>query len=156
MSLRQSFLSMTSTHSASNSHFLFSFPLVLVLFDFRGVADALACPIISPSPHRSDSCGPFTCPHWVPDSITCWTALFPHTWRNGRGALPVAGGAATTGKDVTVLLTLRTPVRFWRNSVSPVVSLTLCLFAFTLCTPCFLPLLCVFFFFHKPELCFCS
>lgn len=65
------------------------------------------------------------------------------TWRNGHGALPVAGGAATTGKDVTVMLTLRAPVQFWRNSVFSVISLILCLFAMTLCTPCFLPHLCV-------------
>lgn len=137
MSLCQSFLFtiFTSTHSASNSHFLFSFSLVLLLFYFGGVADTLACPVISP--RHPGSCGSsptFPQPHWVPTPSPA-ALCSSHTWRNDRGALSVAGGAATTGKDATVTLTLRTPVQFWRNSVSSVIPLSLCLFAVTpLCT----------------------
>lgn len=136
MSLCQSFLFtiFTSTHSASNSHFLFSFSLVLLLFYFAGgVADTLACPVFSPSPRHPGSCGSsstFPRPHWVPTPSPA-ALCSSHTWRNGCGALPVAGGAATTGKDATVTLTLRTPVQFWRNSVSSVISLSLCPFAVT-------------------------
>lgn len=123
-----------STHSASNSHFLLSFSLVLLLFYFGGWLirwPALSSPPSPPSwflrllLHLST-----TALHWVPTPPPA-ALCSSHTWRNGHGALPVAGGAATTGKDATVTLTLRTPVQFWRNSVSPVISLSLCLFAVT-------------------------
>lgn len=138
----------TSPHSASNSHFLFSFPSVLVLFYFRGVADALACPVsppplpailipTAPLPVRAG------CPTPSPAGLRS-----SHTWRNGRGAFPVAGGAATTGKDVTAMLTLRTPAQFWKNSVSSVISLVLCLFAVKRSAhPAFCPIFVCFFFF---------
>ena len=92
--------------------------------------DVLAHPIISPLSCHPDSCGPpSTRPRWVSISITCWTALLPHLAKWLR-ALPGAGGAATTGKDVPVTLTLGTTVQSWRNSVSSAVSLILCLFVF--------------------------
>lgn len=97
------------------------------------MADTLACPVFSPSPRHPGSCGSsstFPRPHWVPTPSPA-ALCSSHTWRNGCGALPVAGGAATTGKDATVTLTLRTPVQFWRNSVSSVISLSLCPFAVT-------------------------
>lgn len=135
MSLCQSFLFtiFTSTRSASNSHFLFSFSWVLLLFYFGGVADTLAWPVISPSPRHPGSCGSssiFPRPRWVPTPSPA-ALCSSHAWRNGRGPLPVAGGAATTGKDATVTLTLRTPVQFWRNSVSSVPSPSPCLSAVT-------------------------
>lgn len=85
------------------------------------MADALACPVISPSPHHPDSCGPSSTASPSPAGPRSF-----HAWRNGFRALPGAGGAATTGKDVSVTLTLRTTVPSWRNSVSSAVSLILC------------------------------
>ena len=132
------FMIFTPTHSASNSHFLFSFPSVLLLFYFRGVGDVLACAVPSPLPVIP--------PPVVPPSPVCSRHPTPspagrrssHTGPHGRGAPPVAGGAATTGKGVTVTWTLRTPVPLWRNSVSFVIPLILHLFA-----PCFLFSLCI-------------
>lgn len=92
-----------------------------------GGSAGLACHL--PLSRHPDSCGPSsTRPHWVPVSITCRTTLLPRLAKWLR-VLPGAGGAATTGKDVTVTLTLRTTVQSWRNSVSSAVSLILCLFA---------------------------
>lgn len=90
--------------------------------------DVLACPVISPLSCHADSCGPpSTHPRWVSISITCWTAFLPRLAKWLR-ALPGAGGAATTGKDVPVTLTLGTTVQSWRNSVSSAISLILGLF----------------------------
>ena len=88
----------------------------------------LACPAISPLSCHADFCGPpSTHPRWVSISITCWTAFLPRLAKWLR-ALPGAGGAATTGKDVPVTLTLGTTVQSWRNSVSSAISLILGLF----------------------------
>lgn len=72
--LTASFLFMISisTRPASNSHFLFSFPSVLLLFYFGGGGRAgLCCPLPTPS-------SPSTCLLPAPDSVTRGTALFPH------------------------------------------------------------------------------
>lgn len=139
-----------STHSASNSHFLLSFPSVLLLFYFRGVADVLAGAVISPLPVILIPVAPpppvcFRCTTPSPAGLRS-----SHPRPNGRGAPPVAGGAATTGKGVTVTWTLRTPVRLWRNSVSSVTPLILCLLA-----PCFLFSRCIrllrFYLFCSPK-----
>lgn len=132
--LTASFLFMisTSTRPASNSHFLFSFPSVLLLFYFGGGVDMPACAVLSPL-------------HRLPPPV-CFRRPTPspagrrsaRTWPHGRRAPPVAGGAATTGKGVTVAWTFRTPVLLWRNSVSSVIPLILCL-----CAPRFLFSVCI-------------
>lgn len=81
----------------------------------------MACPVISPSPRHLLHLGP----HWGLTPSPAGLRSF-HIWQNH---LPVAGGADTTGKDVTVTLILRTPVQLWRNSVSSDISPILCLFA---------------------------
>ena len=108
--------------------FLFHLSCCLI-FIFWGVVDVLACPVISPFSCHADFCGPpSTHPRWVSISITCWTVFLPRLAKWLR-ALPGAAGAATTGKDVPVTLTLGTTVQSWRNSVSSAVSPILGLFA---------------------------
>ena len=108
--------------------FLFHRSCCLFLFSGGGGCAGLSCHL--PSSCHPDSCGPpSTRPRWVSISITCWTALLPHLAKWLR-ALPGAGGAATTGKDVPVTPTLGTTVQSWRNSVSSAISPILGLFAF--------------------------
>lgn len=107
---------------------------------------ALLIPVAPPPPVHTG--GPTPSPAGLHSS---------HTWQNDRGALPVAGGADTTGKDVTVTLTLRTPARFWRNSVSSVTSLIPCLFAVPLgthpasCSPSGCLILACFFLLNQSD-----
>lgn len=112
------------TQRAANSHFLFSSPLALSLFIFGGWRmhwpglSSVLCHLSRPStPTPPPAC-------WLPSPTTG-----PPGWTGSDGSLqllvkrswapPAAGGAATTGKDAMVTLTLRAPVRFWRNSVFP-------------------------------------
>lgn len=116
MTARMSFLSLVSASLDTGSLILTSSLLSHWLCHFffsGGVADTLACLVIS-LPHH-------------PDSSTCLLAAITARltgWTGSDGSLqllvkwsrapPAAGGAATTGKDA---VTLRAPVRFWRNSV---------------------------------------
>lgn len=103
----------------SNSHFLSIY--LVAYFYFLGVVDVLACPAISPSPAMLISAGllhPPTLGVHLHHLLDC---VLPRLAKWLR-ALPGAGGAATTGKDVPVTLTLGTTVQSWRNSVSSAIS----------------------------------